>query len=183
MSRSKDRILRGLLRFLAWVCPEALYESIEGDLVEQLESDRKEFGEKIARRKFVINVLKFIRPGIFLRNRFLHKTTPGIMIRNYVTTYFRNVSSNKIPSIVNLAGLMVGMASVFLLTIFVQYEFSFDTYPEKASNIYRIVFGTNDNAGSVNTSHIIGTSLKNTYPGVRAVTFNNAGNARVNFKV
>ena len=58
------------LRLLEWICPPGLFESIEGDLVEQFEEDIEFRGLKRARRKFTWNVIRFFRPGIILRNRF-----------------------------------------------------------------------------------------------------------------
>ena len=57
------------LCFLAWFCPPDLYETIEGDLIEQFETDVKEFGKKSARTRFVWNVIKFLRLGIIFRNK------------------------------------------------------------------------------------------------------------------
>jgi len=69
---------RFALRFLEWYCPSSLHESIEGDLLEQFEedikpSDRFERSDgywiRRARRRFILNVFKFCRPGIFFRNK------------------------------------------------------------------------------------------------------------------
>jgi putative ABC transport system permease protein len=38
------------LRFLAWFCPPSLYESIEGDLLEQFEEDVTLVGKNMARK-------------------------------------------------------------------------------------------------------------------------------------
>jgi putative ABC transport system permease protein len=43
------------LRFLAWFCPPSLYESIEGDLLEQFEVDVELVGEQNAKSRFVWN--------------------------------------------------------------------------------------------------------------------------------
>jgi putative ABC transport system permease protein len=45
------------LRFLAWFCPPALYEGIEGDLCEQFEEDVKTSGARIARRKVCLECI------------------------------------------------------------------------------------------------------------------------------
>ena len=72
------------LRFLRWFCPPGLYEGIEGDLLEQLERDTKEIGERNARRRFIWNVLKFFRLEIILRNRVTIELINTIMIGNYI---------------------------------------------------------------------------------------------------
>ncbi len=59
-----------ILRILRRVCPSELYEGIEGDLIEQYDGELKIVGEKKARINFLFHALKFIRPGIILRNKF-----------------------------------------------------------------------------------------------------------------
>jgi hypothetical protein len=46
---------RFALRFVKWACPPDLYETIEGDLIEQFEIDVEEVGLKKARRRFFWN--------------------------------------------------------------------------------------------------------------------------------
>ena len=48
------------LKFLEWFCPPKLYEGIEGDLVEQFYNDVSTYGEKFARRRLWIGVIKFL---------------------------------------------------------------------------------------------------------------------------
>ena len=58
------------LRFLKWFCPEHLYEEIEGDLIQKFNRDAKVFGERKAKERLIWNVVRFLRPGIVLRNKF-----------------------------------------------------------------------------------------------------------------
>jgi putative ABC transport system permease protein len=51
------------LRLFGWFSPPDLHETIEGDLIEQFEIDIVEVGRRIARRRFIWNVIKFLRPG------------------------------------------------------------------------------------------------------------------------
>jgi len=48
---NKDHKSKSSLRLLSWFCPESLYESIEGDLLEQFENDLKTTGDRKANRK------------------------------------------------------------------------------------------------------------------------------------
>src|SRR4051812_4268383 len=98
------------LRLLEWFCPPSLYEGIEGDLVEQYQEDVKLLGEKIAKRRLMIGVLRFFRPAIILRNRFSFQLINTVMWRNYLTIAFRNVLKNKVFSAINIFGLGIGLA-------------------------------------------------------------------------
>jgi putative ABC transport system permease protein len=128
-------------RFLEWFCPSKLYEGIEGDLIESFEEDRKISGESIARRKLIMGVLRFFRPGILLRNRFSNKFFTTIMLTNYFIIAYRNVLKNKVFSAINIVGLAIGLASCLLIFQFVTFELSYDKFNTKFDRTYRV---TND---------------------------------------
>jgi putative ABC transport system permease protein len=60
------------------------------------------------------------------------------MLKNYLTVAVRNILRHKVYSIINIAGLSVGMACTILILLWVQYELSFDRYHENADQIYRL---------------------------------------------
>src|SRR5579871_4740338 len=60
------------------------------------------------------------------------------MIRNYLKTAWRNLVKNKFYSIINIAGLTLGLAIGILILLWVQDELSFDTFHKNAKNIYRL---------------------------------------------
>ncbi len=69
------------------------------------------------------------------------------MWRNYLTVALRNIRKHKGFSLINIAGLAIGIASCLLILLFVQSELSYDRFHEKAERIYRVGFtfhvGTN----------------------------------------
>lgn len=60
------------------------------------------------------------------------------MIKNYFRIAFRNFFKSKIHTAINLVGLTAGMVSIFLITLYLQQELSYDKFHEGAENIYRI---------------------------------------------
>ena len=60
------------------------------------------------------------------------------MFNNYVKIAFRNLMKQKIYSLINITGLAIGMACCIVIFLFVQYEFSFDRFHDKADRIYRL---------------------------------------------
>ena len=62
------------------------------------------------------------------------------MLNNYFKTAWRNLKRYKGYSFLNITGLTVGMAAFILISLFVQYELSFDRYHEIADRIYRIAW-------------------------------------------
>ncbi len=61
------------------------------------------------------------------------------MIRNYLRFVFRNFKRNPGFLSINIIGLAVGIATVLLITLYINHELSFDNYHEKKDRIYRIV--------------------------------------------
>lgn len=61
------------------------------------------------------------------------------MFRNYFTLTLRNLLKYKLYSFINTAGLAVGLACFILIGLFVQFEFSYDGFHDKADRIYRVV--------------------------------------------
>jgi putative ABC transport system permease protein len=60
------------------------------------------------------------------------------MIFNYIKLAVRNILRHKAYSIINIAGLAIGMASTILMLLWVQFEFSFDRFHENSDRIYRL---------------------------------------------
>ncbi|HUM64808.1 MAG TPA: ABC transporter permease, partial [Chitinophagaceae bacterium] len=91
------------------------------------------------------------------------------MLKSYLTIAWRNLLRNKTFSLINIAGLAIGLGSFILIVLFVTDELSFDKYNEKVDRIYRvdsdIRFGGSDLKLAVN-SDVMGATLKKDYPQV-----------------
>ena len=60
------------------------------------------------------------------------------MLRNYFKIAFRNIIKRRAYSLLNVAGLAIGMICCLLLLQYVNYEFSYDGFHKKADHIYRL---------------------------------------------
>jgi len=60
------------------------------------------------------------------------------MLRNFLIISLRNLTRNKTYSLINIAGLAIGMACCLMIMLWVQNEFSYDRFHEKADRIYRL---------------------------------------------
>jgi len=60
------------------------------------------------------------------------------MLKNYFKTAWRNLMKNSFYSIVNIAGLTLGLAIGILILLWVQDELNFDGFHKNASSIYRL---------------------------------------------
>ena len=61
------------------------------------------------------------------------------MLRNYFIVAIRNILKDKFYSLINVFGLMLGIASCILIAIYIQDEISFDRFNTKANRIYRVI--------------------------------------------
>lgn len=89
------------------------------------------------------------------------------MLKNYLKTTWRNLIRHKLFSIINIAGLGIGFAAVWLMVLFVADELSFDHYHTKADRIYRVVHYAQWPGGNLKlapTSAPFAEALKREYP-------------------
>ena len=59
------------------------------------------------------------------------------MWRNYWTVAVRTLAKNKTYSLINIAGLAIGMAACILILLYVQYENSYDSWLPDSENTYQ----------------------------------------------
>ncbi len=60
------------------------------------------------------------------------------MIRNYFKIAWRNLIKNKSFSLLNIAGLSIGLAIVILVAIWISFEVSYDQFHENKTRIYEV---------------------------------------------
>lgn len=61
------------------------------------------------------------------------------MFKNYISTTFRSLIHNKIYTLINIAGLAVGIAVCMMIFIIIQFQTSFDNFHSKKNRIYRVL--------------------------------------------
>ena len=88
------------------------------------------------------------------------------MLINYFKIALRNLLKNKLHTIINVAGLALGIASVFLITIYIQYELGYDRYYDQSENLYRITWES-DNP-QTRTPHPMAQALVADFPEVES---------------
>ncbi|MBX3255487.1 MAG: ABC transporter permease [Chitinophagaceae bacterium] len=91
------------------------------------------------------------------------------MLRNYFKTAWRNLKRNKLFSFINILGLAIGIATCFLIMLYVQDELSYDRFNKNAANIARIIFQADINGGKINESNVmapVAATVKKDFPEV-----------------
>jgi putative ABC transport system permease protein len=67
------------------------------------------------------------------------------MFHHYLLSAFRQMSRNKIMSLINMVGLAVGLCAFFLISRYVAFEMSYDTFHENANRIFRVAYSESKN--------------------------------------
>ncbi|HEV8270057.1 MAG TPA: ABC transporter permease [Chitinophagaceae bacterium] len=61
------------------------------------------------------------------------------MFKNYFKTAFRSLTRNRNYTIINIAGLAVGIAVCMMIFIIIQFQTSFDNFHAKKDRVYRVL--------------------------------------------
>ena len=96
------------------------------------------------------------------------------MFKNYLKIAWRNLAKNKIFSLVNILGLMLGFTCFLLLSLFVLDELNFDSFHSDTDRMYRLVQHIEEADGkSRNVATVapaIGTEAARQFPEVETQT-------------
>jgi putative ABC transport system permease protein len=91
------------------------------------------------------------------------------MLKNYFRTSWRNLLKNKTISLVNIAGLSIGISASLVIFLLVQYDLSFDKSEKDNNRIYRVVADYNFTGTAFHSSAIadaMPAAIKNGIAGI-----------------
>lgn len=92
------------------------------------------------------------------------------MINNYIKIAWRNLLKSKVHSLINIAGLAIGLSAVLIISLWVVNQFQYDNFYSNKENLYKL-FNKYEGDGDVHmqdiTSGPAAVSLKVDYPEVR----------------
>lgn len=95
------------------------------------------------------------------------------MLRNYLTTAWRDLLRQRLYSVINITGLSMAMAFCLLAFRYFQYERGYDDFHDGAERIHLIRFRTVLGAGSEPTTitpHVLAPTVQSHLSGVEQVT-------------
>ncbi len=88
------------------------------------------------------------------------------MLLNYLNIALRNLLKNKVHTTINVFGLAFGIASVFLITLYIKHELSYDKFHHQAEDLYRIVWVSEN--PQTRTPHPMAQALVADFPEVES---------------
>lgn len=96
------------------------------------------------------------------------------MFKSYFKTAVRTLIRNRNYTIINIAGLAVGIAVCLMIFIIIQFQTSFDQFHAGKDRIYRVLTERRANAGMISyetgVPFPMPTGLKTAFPQIEAVT-------------
>ncbi|HEY5823975.1 MAG TPA: ABC transporter permease, partial [Cyclobacteriaceae bacterium] len=128
-----------------WFCGHAKVEDLKGDIDELFQKNAKAKSVAYARRKYWKQVISLITSyaikkrkkdaqfGVYSSSSFNH-----FMIKNYLKIAVRNIYRHKYFSLINVAGLSIGMSVSLLLISLLAYVNSYDDFHENKETIYSV---------------------------------------------
>jgi len=140
-----------------------------GDMEEEYRAKSRTQGTRKAYMWLWKQILRSI--PAYMKSSLLWSLT---MFRNYVTSTLRNIRRHKGHSFINIAGLAFGLAFFLIISLYIQFELSYDQYHEKNDRIFRVArelpkghtHGGKTQAGSMIPA--IGPALVQDYPEVES---------------
>ena len=153
------------------LAPHDLAEEIRGDLHEMFLTDIAVRGRRAANRKYTINGMGFLAKRFFWKKENTNSTS-HIMIGNYLKMAKRSLVAYRGTSIINILGLVIGIASSLVIFSVVHFEQGFDKFHSGSENIYRIVRVSGEDMSEFRTgiSFPVPTALKEEISSLTAIT-------------
>ncbi|MEQ9404172.1 MAG: ABC transporter permease [Cyclobacteriaceae bacterium] len=107
------------------------------------------------------------------------------MIRNFFVTALRNFRKNLSHTLLNIAGLGLGLACCIVVFTIIHFEYSFDTWHEKKDRIYRVTntyYGDNRTSYSGIIPYPTGKAIRDNVPDlVKVVEFHGPQDGKFSF--
>src|SRR5688500_4225074 len=101
------------------------------------------------------------------------------MLKNYLLVAWRNIRKQPVFSVINIAGLAIGLTAFWLIALYIGDELSYDRYHANASRIYRVAQHASWKESSYHlavTSAPFAPAMKSEYPEIEdAVRVSNEG--------
>lgn len=90
------------------------------------------------------------------------------MLKNFLISYLRSLSRNKATSFINIFGLSLGLASCFIIMLFVIGELRMDSFQKNRKNVYRVnLFEGERKTTSSNVTFLFGPAAKQEFPEIK----------------
>ena len=102
-----------------------------------------------------------LAPDYIKKRKKTYTSNPTAMFRNYFTVTLRQLKKNRAFALINLSGLALGMAAFILILQYVSFQQSFNRFHTQSPNLYRVLFGGDDESQEIVSSKVATFSQEN----------------------
>ncbi|MCE7996098.1 MAG: FtsX-like permease family protein [Roseivirga sp.] len=145
-------------------------EEIEGDLEERFLDDTERHSLRKAKRLFIWQVIKLLRPALVRKFSGTHQLNHYGMLKNNFKTIFRIIRHEKLYTGINITGLTAGLSVTLLILAYVHFEFSYESYNPSADRVARVTIDYLDGETLIDQDaesyHLLGPMMKDEFPEV-----------------
>jgi len=131
-------MLRTSHRLLRWFVKGDLFEEISGDLYEYY-AELEDLPKWKRGLFYWFQLINFLRPFAIKNLEGTQKLNYFGMFRHYVKISYRSLIRHKSFAIVNIGGLVMGLAITLLITLWIQDELAFDKDNENHQRVVRVM--------------------------------------------
>jgi len=164
MSEARERSSPAALRILRILADPDEAPSLAGDVAEEYADIRDRRGRVPAALwvwfQIAISLPSFVKSYLSWRQT---------MFANYLRTAWRNLVKHKLFSLLNIAGLAVGMACCILIFLWVKDELSFDRFHPNHEHLYRAVL-RQEGTWITSSGWALAPTLKRDFPEIQKAT-------------
>jgi ABC-type antimicrobial peptide transport system permease subunit len=136
------RWAQSLLRKLA---NAATVEEVEGDLLQLYALWEKQYGRRRARWRYIRTVITLLRPAQKIPTVSVTNLSP--MIKSYFTMSWRALLRNRVSSLINFAGLTLGLTTSLIILLVVLHELQVDQFHTNKDSIMLVIMNQKTNDG------------------------------------
>jgi putative ABC transport system permease protein len=156
-----------LLKFLR----DDIAEEVLGDLDENFKAVLKRRSRFRARANYWLQVFHYLRPFAIRKSKPVYINQYD-MLQNYFRIGWRNMTKQKMYSLIKVGGFALGIAACILISLFIKDELSYDQHFPDKDRIFRIVATYKDDSiteKSVWFQAPYARAIKEDYPEVEKV--------------
>lgn len=158
------------VKLLRYILRPEYTEEIEGDLEERFLDDTERYSLPKAKRLFIWQALKLLRPALVKKLNGSVRLNHLAMFKNNFKTIFRIIRREKLYTGINVIGLTTGLSVALLILAYVHFEFSYENRNPNAGRVSRITIDYLDGETLIDRDaesyHLLGPMMKEEFPEV-----------------
>jgi putative ABC transport system permease protein len=131
------------LNFLRFFLRKEYLEEIEGDMEEIFRDNIERLSISKARRIYVWDTLKLLRPALIRNLEILDRLNQAAMFRNYFKVSVRGLIRNPLNSFINVFGLAVAIGLCVFAYAFARWVYNTDQFHAHKNEVYLVTFSAN----------------------------------------